>query len=174
MNSALGLCSRTLVSSTKCLDVAVGSSFGHAVRLVVTVRSASQLLLAEPVLDRIDAYRCHPTDDGTTATVTSRIESEMSLYPLKFKPRFVEKMWGGRKLETVLGKPLPAGKPIGESWELYDFPPGVVDGIERLGQRRDRQRPARRPDAALSSSRNSARDLHGDVPLSGRTGSFRS
>ena len=54
----------------------------------------------------------------------------MSLYPLKFKPRFVEKMWGGRKIETVLGKPLPPGKPIGESWELYDFPPGVVDNSE--------------------------------------------
>src|SRR5437763_13226624 len=51
----------------------------------------------------------------------------MSLYPLKFKPRFVEKMWGGRKIETVLGKSLPPGKLIGESWELYDFPPGVVD-----------------------------------------------
>src|SRR4051812_1616971 len=51
----------------------------------------------------------------------------MSLYPLKFKPRFVEKMWGGRKIETVLGKRLPPDKPIGESWELYDFPPGVVD-----------------------------------------------
>src|SRR4051812_26852309 len=51
----------------------------------------------------------------------------MSLYPLKFKPRYVEKMWGGRKIETVLGKPLPSGKPIGESWELYDFPPGVVE-----------------------------------------------
>lgn len=52
----------------------------------------------------------------------------MSLYPLKFKPRLVEKMWGGRKLESVLGKALPPGKAIGESWELYDFPPGVVDG----------------------------------------------
>ena len=51
----------------------------------------------------------------------------MSLYPLKFKPRFVEKMWGGRKIETVLGKSLPPGKQIGESWELYDFPPGQVD-----------------------------------------------
>jgi mannose-6-phosphate isomerase len=51
----------------------------------------------------------------------------MSLYPLKFRPRLVEKMWGGRKLQTVLGKPLPEGKPIGESWELYDFPPGVVE-----------------------------------------------
>jgi mannose-6-phosphate isomerase len=50
----------------------------------------------------------------------------MSLYALKFRPRLLPKMWGGRKLETVLGKSLPAGA-IGESWELYDFPPGVVD-----------------------------------------------
>jgi mannose-6-phosphate isomerase len=49
------------------------------------------------------------------------------LYPLKFRPRFFEKMWGGRKMQTLLGKPLPADKPIGESWELYDFPPGVVE-----------------------------------------------
>ena len=52
----------------------------------------------------------------------------MHLYPLKFKPRLVEKMWGGRKLGTLLNKPLPPGVPIGESWELYDFPPGVVSG----------------------------------------------
>src|SRR6185437_7029590 len=51
----------------------------------------------------------------------------MALYPLKFKPRFVEKIWGCRKIETVLGKPLPAGQQIGESWELYDFPPGICD-----------------------------------------------
>src|SRR5689334_518442 len=51
-----------------------------------------------------------------------------ALYPLKFKPRFVDKIWGGRKLDTVLGKKLPSDKPIGESWELYDFPPGVVEG----------------------------------------------
>lgn len=51
----------------------------------------------------------------------------MSLYPLKFKPRFVEKIWGGRKFETILHKKLPSDKPIGESWEIYDFPPGVVD-----------------------------------------------
>lgn len=51
------------------------------------------------------------------------------LYPLKFRPRFFEKMWGGRKMQTLLGKDLPPGKPVGESWELYDFPPGVVDGV---------------------------------------------
>jgi mannose-6-phosphate isomerase len=55
----------------------------------------------------------------------------MSLYPLKFKPRLVEKIWGGRKLQSVLGKSLPAGKLIGESWELYDFPPGVVDQSDK-------------------------------------------
>lgn len=52
----------------------------------------------------------------------------MNLYPMIFQPRFVEKMWGGRKLQTVLNKALPVDKPIGESWELFDFPPGVVEG----------------------------------------------
>ena len=51
----------------------------------------------------------------------------MSLYPLKFKPRFVPKIWGGRRIEAVLGKSLPPGAMVGESWELYDFPPGVID-----------------------------------------------
>jgi mannose-6-phosphate isomerase len=53
-------------------------------------------------------------------------DSKSSLYPLKFRPRFVEKMWGGRELERVAHKPLPPGKTIGESWELFDFPPGAV------------------------------------------------
>src|SRR4051794_31746315 len=53
------------------------------------------------------------------------------LYPLKFKPLLVEKIWGGRKLETVLSKQLPPDKMIGESWELYDFPPGVVGGSQQ-------------------------------------------
>ena len=52
----------------------------------------------------------------------------MSLYPFKFVPKLLEKMWGGRKLESLLGKKLPQGKQIGESWELYDFPPGAVEG----------------------------------------------
>ena len=52
----------------------------------------------------------------------------MSLYPLKFVPKPLEKMWGGRKLESLLAKKLPPGKQIGESWELYDFPPGAVEG----------------------------------------------
>ena len=46
----------------------------------------------------------------------------MTLYPLKFKPIYKEKVWGGRTLET-LGRDLPgdAGTAIGESWELVDL-----------------------------------------------------
>ncbi|MEA1935416.1 MAG: type I phosphomannose isomerase catalytic subunit [Thermodesulfobacteriota bacterium] len=42
----------------------------------------------------------------------------ISLYPLILKPIFKEKPWGGRRLETLLGKNLPPDVPIGESWEL--------------------------------------------------------
>lgn len=44
------------------------------------------------------------------------------LYPLTFHPIFKERVWGGRKLETLYGKPLPPGVPIGESWEISDRP----------------------------------------------------
>ncbi len=44
------------------------------------------------------------------------------LYPLVFHPLFKERVWGGRELEKLFGKPLPPGKPIGESWEISDRP----------------------------------------------------
>jgi mannose-6-phosphate isomerase len=44
------------------------------------------------------------------------------LYPLVFHPRFKERIWGGRTIETLYGKPLPPGAPIGESWEISDRP----------------------------------------------------
>jgi len=42
--------------------------------------------------------------------------------PLFFQPLFVERVWGGNRLEKLLGKPLPPNKVIGESWELSDRP----------------------------------------------------
>lgn len=42
------------------------------------------------------------------------------LYPLTFLPIFKERVWGGRNLEQLYGKSLPAGKVIGESWEITD------------------------------------------------------
>jgi mannose-6-phosphate isomerase len=44
------------------------------------------------------------------------------LYPLIFKPIFQERIWGGRQIESLYGKPLPPGVPIGESWEICDRP----------------------------------------------------
>lgn len=40
--------------------------------------------------------------------------------PLYFKPLLMERVWGGNRLDTLFGKSLPAGKVIGESWELCD------------------------------------------------------
>jgi mannose-6-phosphate isomerase len=42
------------------------------------------------------------------------------LYPLTFSPIFKERVWGGRNLERLFGKPLPSKKVIGESWEVSD------------------------------------------------------
>ena len=42
--------------------------------------------------------------------------------PIIFEPLYMERIWGGRKLETLFGKNLPGGAIIGESWELVDRP----------------------------------------------------
>ncbi|MGZ4962052.1 MAG: type I phosphomannose isomerase catalytic subunit [Limisphaerales bacterium] len=47
------------------------------------------------------------------------------LYPLTFEPIFKERIWGGRKLEHLYHKPLPATVPVGESWEISDRPEDV-------------------------------------------------
>jgi len=51
------------------------------------------------------------------------------MYPLKFQPVFQKRLWGGQKLRTVLGRPVPAElqrEAVGESWELADLPAGTV------------------------------------------------
>jgi len=40
--------------------------------------------------------------------------------PIFLSPVPVERVWGGTRLADLLGKPLPADKVIGESWELSD------------------------------------------------------
>lgn len=40
--------------------------------------------------------------------------------PLTFTPLYMERVWGGRELESRLHRPLPAGKVIGEAWEVVD------------------------------------------------------
>jgi mannose-6-phosphate isomerase len=45
------------------------------------------------------------------------------IYPIKFHPILKQKVWGGNKLNSVLGKPTDVG--TGESWEIS----GVSDNI---------------------------------------------
>jgi mannose-6-phosphate isomerase len=43
-----------------------------------------------------------------------------NLYPLRFEPLFRRYLWGGRRLGTVLGKPIGEGADYAESWEVVD------------------------------------------------------
>jgi mannose-6-phosphate isomerase len=49
------------------------------------------------------------------------------LYPLTFHPLCKERVWGGRSLERLYHKALPADLVIGESWEITDRPEGVSE-----------------------------------------------
>ena len=43
------------------------------------------------------------------------------LYPLFFEPVFRDYIWGGRNLETLLGRTIPDGV-VAESWEISGHP----------------------------------------------------
>ncbi len=72
----------------------------------------------------------------------------MSLYPLKLRPIFKERIWGGTRLATRFAKALPPQTRIGESWELVDLPQdksivangtlaghSIADLVDRYGDR---------------------------------------
>ena len=69
--------------------------------------------------------------------VTLQIKFVMKVYPLKFKPIYKKRIWGGQKLREFFGKDIPASEKIGESWELTDLPEGqsVVANGEFADQR---------------------------------------
>lgn len=53
------------------------------------------------------------------------------MYPLKFDPIYEYRIWGGRKLENLMSKPLPGNDPVGEAWLLSDrkdMPSTVIEG----------------------------------------------
>jgi mannose-6-phosphate isomerase len=60
----------------------------------------------------------------------------MKAYPLKFRPIYKQRIWGGRKLREVFGRDIPPGEEIGESWELADLPEdkSVLTNGEFAGQ----------------------------------------
>lgn len=53
------------------------------------------------------------------------------LYPLRFEPIYQYRLWGGRRLASLLSAPLPGDGPIGEAWLLSDrddHPSHVANG----------------------------------------------
>jgi mannose-6-phosphate isomerase len=54
-----------------------------------------------------------------------------SLYPLHFRPILRSYLWGGRRLGTSLGKPLPADDVWAESWEIADH--GADQSVVEFG-----------------------------------------
>ncbi len=61
------------------------------------------------------------------------LQDRIMIYPYKFQPIFVERIWGGRELARF-GKTLPPGQRIGESWEMVDRPEAqsvVANGVHR-------------------------------------------
>src|SRR6476661_6418045 len=53
-----------------------------------------------------------------TAAPTVAPATRVSMTPLTFTPHLRAQVWGGRRLETVVGKCLPPEGAFGESWEL--------------------------------------------------------
>jgi mannose-6-phosphate isomerase len=53
------------------------------------------------------------------------------IYPLRFEPILRQYLWGGRRLETVLGKTLGSGDKYAESWEVVDH--GDDQSVVRFG-----------------------------------------
>jgi len=50
--------------------------------------------------------------------LTRNLRELVTYYPFRFQSIVKEKPWGGRALETVLGKKLPPNTRVGESWEV--------------------------------------------------------
>lgn len=51
------------------------------------------------------------------------------LYPIHFKPIIFERIWGGKKLRTLLGKEIGKIENAGESWEI-----SAVEGAESIAE----------------------------------------
>src|ERR1700689_2593254 len=49
-----------------------------------------------------------------------RLMKDIPLYPLRIEPIFEYRLWGGRRLASLLATPLPAVALIGEAWILSD------------------------------------------------------
>ncbi|MCL4694414.1 MAG: mannose-6-phosphate isomerase [Candidatus Hydrogenedentes bacterium] len=86
------------------------------------------------------------------------------LGPIRFEEHYFERIWGGRRLESDLGKIIPPNVPIGEAWLISDHPSAesvVAEGP--LAGNTLRQLLAADADTILGS--RAKLNVHGRFPL---------
>ena len=83
---------------------------------------------------------------------------------LHFAEHFVERIWGGRRLQSAYGKSLPPSVPIGEAWLISDHPSAVsvVDEGPHAG-RSIHELMVTDPESVLGSAASPT--IHGRFPL---------
>ncbi|MDE0205141.1 MAG: AI-2E family transporter [Candidatus Tectomicrobia bacterium] len=75
-----------------------------------------KMLDLPPFPDEEDG-RAEPMNNSTPSSEVRPPPEPLGVYPLSFQPVFKDYIWGGRNLETRLGRELPSGI-IAESWEI--------------------------------------------------------
>ena len=118
---------------------------------------------------RSDSYPDRAAGPDAIRRTTSD-EAAIELYvalPLEIRPRVCGKDLGRAEDRIRPRQAVAAGQAIGESWELYDFPPGVVDGSADWVSSPIANGPlaGRTLHQAVTEF---GPDLHGDVPLVGQ------
>jgi mannose-6-phosphate isomerase len=61
-----------------------------------------------------------PVSQADSLLTFAILNANMPAECLTFEPLYMERIWGGRKLESCFCRSLPGTNPIGESWELVD------------------------------------------------------
>jgi mannose-6-phosphate isomerase len=87
----------------------------HA-RRVDSINSATEAKQVERA--QFESFR-HLTAAATVRENCGMTQSKIS-QPLVFQPIFMERVWGGRRLESLYGKRLPPAIRVGELWEIVD------------------------------------------------------
>ncbi len=86
------------------------------------------------------------------------------LGPIRFHEQYFERIWGGRRLESMFGKKLPADVPIGEAWMISDHP--SAESVVAEGPFQGRTLHALLDDDAEAILGSRARlTIHGRFPL---------
>ena len=85
----------------------------------------------EHVASRVGYYHAEPcqvpqlqrkSPETGTPHWWPKMENATRMHLIEFVPIFQQRVWGGRQLAEKLGRALPGGEPIGESWEIVDRP----------------------------------------------------